>query len=212
MAPTDEGLDDLGIDIPGDLFPKYDMRDVCKKLFLSIINGVKKREADMSSKKERDAKARASLLEQAAQVNPRDMLKAMVLETVAECKGKAKGDAGKGKFGKGKADATSGLKPPPGLSVDYAKAVVENGCNPACIVETGAESSKRKWTKKELAERKTNRSKPGNDQSPGAALGQNQGGKGKGPTKGKAKGKGKNAKGAENGQNGKSKGKGKGGK
>ena len=80
--------------------PRFNMREICNKLYLGVVTGIKKRQLDLASKKDKDQKAREHLFEQAAQVNPKYMLKSMVLQIVAEYKGKAKGGKGKGKAGK----------------------------------------------------------------------------------------------------------------
>ena len=142
------------------------------------MKDVKRDVEKQSADEEKEKKAKLNVLDKAANLEPKDVLKNMVLQTIQESK------ASNGKKGKGKGSQHH---------VDYAAAAAGGYKVTEDMIEKKAADPKRKCTKTQVAERKNrDPSLTKNGQSPQEAGGHTaKKGKGKGQKGGKASGKGK---------------------
>ena len=192
---SNQSFDFIGIPLPPGLFPdeKPAADAFTESLFKKLLLRLRSDHEKKSDSVAKSQLARQNVVEKAANLGPKDMIKHAVAQAMTEITEEKKAKKAKGK-GKGKSDVSE-------HTIDYLQAMASGSAVTDEMIS--APNPKRKHTKQQLAERK-NRTSPGNGESLGAARGEQS-------NKGKAKGKAKGGKNANNEvQTGSAKGKGKG--
>lgn len=212
-----------GIEMPSELFQVQEQlsREMATKIFKSILECAHAKKAKEAANQEKLKMEKAQVVDAAASLNPAEVIREQMVQVYHEELNKGKGNGKINGKGKGKETWAAKDKPPrfdsKNFTVNWFGGNERNGAydieEKKWLPSSKKKSrSKRKWTKKQLAERKIRDEgyKTKNWGSPGAGLGwqaerptkglgKTPKGKGKGKSKGLGKGKG--AKKGKTGQN-----------
>ena len=218
-------LDNVLLDIAKSDKQEEALKDLGLKSYKALLSRVKERRALDEKQKEKEERGRVKIEENAGKLKPQDMIKGVVRQVLAEDAVSKKDPKERKKFQLEQAKLQNDK-----YHFDFIeKYAGEEATVQSSVLPKQEQQRTRKWTKKELAQRKVRDAKnewPGNSEPQSSPKGKGKKGKGKGTgktQKGKSKGKGKespqqpnaDSKGGKNGSKGgkgakgKSKGKGK---